>query len=220
MYKIPHTADYKKAEIDDKGFTYGDDLLGVLQTVVDTLGQKLSAKLVPALVNKLFPMAFKSTESTVATIGETFCNTKFKGKVASAAIGIDSANASKVMETVLSINKKNPFPGGIAMRYVKGTKAMLGFTRFPKTCIIELDGVDSKLSRAFFSKIWACLEELSIPYTLHWGKINFNLTPALVNKMYGEATVKKWKTCRNSLLNEKTRSVFTNVFMIKCGLAD
>ena len=220
MYKVPHTADYEKVERDDKGFTYGDDLLGVLQTVVDTLGPKLSAKLVPALVNKLFPMAFKSAESTTATIGETFCNTKFKGKVASAAIGIDSSNASRVIETVLSINKKNPFPGGIAMRYVKGTKAMLGFTRFPKTCIIELDGVDSKLSRAFFSKIWDCLEELSIPYTLHWGKINFNLTPALINKMYGAATVTKWKKCRKSLLNEKSRKVFTNDFMIKCGLAD
>lgn len=220
MYKIPYRENYPKIQIDDKGFTYGDDLLGVIQTVVDALGPKLSAKLVRVLVNKFFPLAFKSRESTIGTIGETFCNTKFKGKVASAAIGIDSSNVSTVLEEVIKINKTNPFPGGIALRFVKGTGALLGFTHFPKTCIIELDGVDSNLSRTFFKRIWDRLEELSIPYTLHWGKINFNLNPDLVKKMYGAETVKKWQACRNKLLNVETRKVFTNTFMIKCGLAE
>lgn len=220
MYKIPYRDDYPKNQIDDRGFTYGDDLLGVIGTIVDTLGPGLSTLLVPPLVNKLFPLAFKSTESTIGTMGETFSNTKFKGKVGSAAIGIHTSNASKVVEEIVQINKQNPFPGGVALRYVKGTDALLGFTHFNKTCIIELDGVDSHLSRTFFEKIWNRLEELLIPYTLHWGKINFNLNPQLLKKMYGEENINKWKTCRKSLLSEASQKVFTNEFMYKCGLAD
>lgn len=219
MYKIPYRADYPKIQRDDQGFTYGDDLLGVVQTILDSLGPGLSALLVPALVNKLFPLAFTATGSRIGTIGETFNNTKFRGKAGSAAIGINCSNASKVIEEIVSINKENPFPGGIALRYVKGTEALLGFTHFNKTCIMELDGVDSEISRAFFKKVWDRLEELSIPYTLHWGKINFNLNPVLIQKMYGD-NVAKWKTCRKSLLNTDARKVFTNEFMVNCGLSD
>jgi hypothetical protein len=37
--------------------------------------------------------------------------------------------------------------------------------------------------------------------------------------MYGDTLVEKWKTCRQQLLDEATRKVFTNTFMEKCGLA-
>jgi hypothetical protein len=60
---------------------------------------------------------------------------------------------------------------------------------------------------------------LDISFTLHWGKINFILNPALVQKMYGD-NVAKWKECRNQLLSEKSKRVFTNAFMVQCGLAD
>ncbi|MEP7229765.1 MAG: FAD-linked oxidase [Ginsengibacter sp.] len=219
MYKTPYREDYTRIPRDDKGFTYGDDLLGVVQTILDHLGTGLSSMLVPGLVNKLFPLAFKSTEAMTGTLGETFSNTKFRGKAGSAAIGIHTSNASTVVEEIVKINAENPFPGALALRYVKGTQALLGFTHFDKTCILELDGVDSQLSRTFFKKVWDRLEELSIPYTLHWGKINFNLSPELLQKMYGD-NLAKWKACRKSLLSDESQKVFTNDFMIKCGLTD
>ena len=217
MYKVPYTDDYTRITTDDTGFTYGDDLLGVVQTILDNIGPGLSSLLVPPLVNKLFPLAFTSNVSMTGTLGETFSNTKFRGKAASAAIGIHTADASKVVEEIVAINKDNPFPGALALRYVKGTEALLGFTHFDKTCILELDGVDSQLSRTFFTKVWARLEELSIPYTLHWGKLNFNLNPDLLQKMYGENII-KWKECRKSLLSDEAQKVFTNNFMVQCGL--
>lgn len=219
MYKIPYSEDYTRIPRDDKGFTYGDDLLGVVQTVLDHLGSALSSKLVPSLVNKLFPLAFQSSEAMTGTIGETFSNTKFRGKAGSAAIGIHTSNASTVVEEIVKINEANPFPGALALRYVKGTDALLGFTHFDKTCILELDGVDSDLSRNFFEKVWERLEELSIPYTLHWGKINFRLSPELLQKMYGDKLV-TWKACRQALLDSDVQKVFTNNFMIKCGLTE
>ncbi len=45
MYKTPYRDDYTKITTDDKGFTYGDDLLGVVETVLDTIGPDLSSLL-------------------------------------------------------------------------------------------------------------------------------------------------------------------------------
>lgn len=219
MYKVPYQEDYTKIKVDDKGFTYGDDLLGVIQTVLDALGPGLSSILVPGLVNKLFPLAFTANVSMKGTLGETFSNTKFRGKAASAAIGVHINNASAVLEEIVAINKGFPFAGALALRYVKGTDALLGFTHFDKTCVMELDGLDSKLSRTFIKKVWARLEELSIPFTMHWGKFNFNLNSQLLQKMYGDKLT-TWKAQRNSLLSDDVKKVFTNNFMMQCGLND
>ena len=219
MYKVPYRDDYTRITTDDKGFTYGDDLLGVVQKILDALGPGLSSLLVPGLVNKLFPLAFTANVSMTGTIGETFSNTKFRGQAASAAIGVHTDDASTVLEEIIAINKKFPFAGALALRYVKGTEALLGFTHFDKTCIMELDGVDSQLSRTFIQKVWARLEELSIPFTMHWGKFNFDLNPDLLQKMYGD-NIAKWKACRKSLLSDQVQKVFTNDFMVQCGLND
>jgi len=220
IYKMPYRDDYTKIQRDDNGFTYGDDLLGVLETVIDGLGSNLSGLLVPPLVNKLFPLAFAASDSITGTVGEMFSNTKFRGKVGSTAIGIHTSNASTVIEEVVELSKKYPYPGGIALRFVKGTEAMLGFTHFNKTCVLELDGIDSGITRTFYGKIWERLEQLSIPYTLHWGKMNFNLNAALIKKMYGESNINKWKASRKALLNADAQKIFTNDFLVQCGLGD
>jgi hypothetical protein len=219
LYKIPYRNDYPKPTPAPGNFQYGDELLGLIQTILDNLGKKLTQKLVPPLVTKLFPLAFASNEEVTGTIGEMFTNTKFRGKAASAAMAIDTANASRAIEEIVRLNAKTPFAGGLALRFVKGTEALLGFTKFEKTCVLEMDGVDSATSRRFFSNTWNRFEELNIPYTLHWGKINFNLNEALIRKMYGDVTVNKWLAARHKLLDEATQKVFTNDFMVRCGLA-
>lgn len=217
MYKEPYREDYTKITTDDKGFMYGDDLLGVMETVLDTLGPNISSLLIPGIVNKLFPLAFTANVSMIGTVGETFSNTKFRGKAASAAIAVHTSDASTVLEEIVAINKNFPFAGALALRYVKATEALLGFTHFDKTCIMELDGVDSQLSRTFVQKVWARLQQLNIPFTMHWGKFNFGLHPDQVQKMYGDKLT-KWKACRNSLLTDEVKKVFTNNFMVQCGL--
>ncbi len=217
LYKQPYRSNYDRREPVHDGFTYGDDLLGLVQTVLDSLGP-LSDAIVPSLVNTLFPLAYKKVPPETGTVGETFTGTKFRGKVGSAAIGIDIKDSAQVVKEIIRLNDKRAFPGGLSLRYVKGTQASLGFTKFPKTCVLELDGVDSKKTRKFYESVWDRLEELNIPYTLHWGKINFNLNKKRVEDMYGQDTVETWIETRNSLLDEATREVFTNKFIEKCGL--
>ena len=62
------------------------------------------------------------------------------------------------------------------------------------------------------------MEQENIPYTLHWGKYNINLSPDRVRKMYGDNSVDKWISSRRKLLDAKTRRVFNNAFMYRCGL--
>ena len=81
-----------------------------------------------------------------------------------------------------------------------------------------MDGLDAKVTRAFFEKVWLTLEEKNIPYTLHWGKMNFILNAPRVRKLYGDDKVNAWIQARHNLLSEQTRKVFTNDFMIECGL--
>jgi hypothetical protein len=218
MYKIPYTPSYPRRVRDSKGFQYGDNTLGLVQTILDVVGPRLSSALIPKLVNAMLPLAFKPAPAAFGTIGETFNNTKFRGKAASAAIGLNAKDVSRVLEEIIDINKQTPFAGALAFRYVKGTKALLGFTKLPLTCILELDGVESNLTRTFYQSVWDRLEQLNIPYTLHWGKINFNLSAQRIRKMYGDDIVNKWKNCREQLLDQSTRQVFTNAFMEKLGL--
>ncbi len=219
IYKLPYFTGYPPPNTESGKFQYGDELLGVMQSVLDAVGKPLRQKLIPPIVNKLFPLAYAAVEEVTGTIGEMFNNTKFRGQAASAAMAIDSKDASRAIEEIVSVNSQSVFAGGIALRFVKGTPATLGFTHFAKTCVLELDGVESKSSRKFFEKVWNRFEALGIPYTLHWGKVNFILNEERILSMYGENAVNQWKSWREKLLDEPTRKVFTNDFMVRCGLA-
>ena len=210
-FELPHTPLQRRSD-----FTYGDDLLGIISTLLDK--RPGSGLAIPALVNLMFGLAFKPEPPRTGTVREMFGYTKFRGKVASAAIAIDSADSPRTLELLIEVNKRTPFPGGLALRYIKGTGATLGFTRFPKTCVLEMDGVDGEAARDFFEAVWNRLEQEQIPYALHWGKINFNLNNARLEKMYGKSSVAAWVDARNTLLDPSVLPVFDNPFLKQCGL--
>jgi hypothetical protein len=216
-YHSPMRPGYQPHQPPSQGYTYGDDTMGIINVVLDTLGAAVPA-LVPALVNKLYPLALEDSNGTSGTMSETFSNTDIRGKASSAAIGIAAHDSPRVVEEIVKLNQQYAFPGILGLRYVKGTAATLGFTRFPLTCVLELDGIESKPTRAFLQRIWDLLENLGIAYTLHWGKVNFNLNPARLRRMYGDDKVESWLQARYRLLDAPTRAVFTNGFMEQCGL--
>jgi hypothetical protein len=106
----------------------------------------------------------------------------------------------------------------IAMRFVKGTKATLGFTRFENTCVLELDGADSSLNYKFVEAFTIHIENKNIEYAIHWGKINNVLNEKRIRYMYGDSRVDQWLQHRNQLLSAETRKVFNNEFLERCGL--
>ena len=71
----------------------------------------------------------------------------------------------------MSLNQKNgPYAALLSLPNVKGTPATLGFTRFPRTCIIEIDGPFSGRSAYFHQRAWAAFATAGIPHTFHWGR--------------------------------------------------
>ncbi|PCJ94418.1 MAG: FAD-linked oxidase [Flavobacteriaceae bacterium] len=210
-FQLPHTPLQRNNE-----FTYGDDLLGIISTVLDKL--PLAQLSIPTLVNLMFKLAFKPEDPRVGTIREMFNYTKFRGKVASAAMAIAIQDSPRALELIVEVNKHKSFPGGLSLRYVKGTQATLGFTKFPNTCVLEMDGIDGQKARDFFEAVWNKFEQENISYTLHWGKINFNLNEARIKQMYGDASVAAWINARNQLLSIPALNVFSNKFIEDCGL--
>ena len=197
-------------------FTYGDSTMGLIQTILDKIGP-FAPLLVPPMVNLLYPQALEDTNGVVGTMSEFFGNTNVRGKATSAAIAVSATDSTTVLEEIVKLNAGHPFPGVMGLRWVKKTPALLGFTRFPVTCVVELDGVTSALTDAFLQRLWDRLDEMRIAYTMHWGKVNFGLTEARVRTMYGGG-VDTWLRARQQLLDAPTRAVFTNAFMHQCGL--
>ncbi len=215
LYKTAYREDYERLAPSPK-FQYGENTFGVLQTILDHLGPA-SELLIPGLVNALYPLAYQEGMPREGTFGEHFGTTRVRGKASSFAIGMDMKDCATVMEMVVDANRTDPFPGVTAMRFVKGTAATLGFTRFERTCVMELDAMDCNAARTFHQLILHRMETAGIAYTLHWGKVNSMIDRARLDRMYGPS-VADWKKARTTLLAPEVMEVFNNQFMERCGL--
>jgi FAD/FMN-containing dehydrogenase len=215
MYKKPYQTNYTPLKPDPEKLGPGDDAPAFIGTFLETL-----PALIPAAINTLTSSSLTLYEKGTGTIGEVFNNTLLRGKLLSAAIAIPIDRIKEVIGVLAEINDipsvKN-FPGIYAFRFVKGTKATLGFTKFEKTCVVEMDGAYSDRSIEYCKKVWDKLEEKNIPFACHWGK-QTDLSPTRIKYMYGEEAVNSWKSARNSLLDIGSKKVFTNPIMVKWGL--
>ena len=221
MYKSVYKEGYEPIDTTSEGYTYGDDTLGIMQTVLDRLESSagfLNRALVPKMVNSLFNLAYDRPEEAHGTIGETFRNTIFRGKLFSAAFGIDCKDFRSVVDICLEINKTHKLAGILAMRFVKGSQATLGFTRWERSCVLELDGVDASINHQFVKLLAETMEAKQIVYTLHWGKINRILDKERIMYMFGEERIKSWKRQRSRIMDKKIQQLFNNEFMQQCGL--
>ena len=220
MYKGPYDKNYVHEHKMKEGFTYGDSLTGVIQTIIDAAGG-IIRPFIPKLTTLFFGQAYKQEEKKkgkFATVGDMFGATNTRGTLASMAIAVDASDCTRALKLILDFNKKCPFPGGIGVRYLKGSQATLGFTKFDLTCVIELDGLDCDIARKFYEDFYEILEKEKIKFTLHWGKFNYMLNKGRVRKMFGGKRMNEWVRSRHALLDHKTREVFANKFIEKCGL--
>lgn len=215
MYKKPYSTNYTPPNPNSEGIGPGDDAPAFIGKVLETV-----PALIPAAINALTKSSLTLYEKATGTIGEIFNNTLLRGRLLSAAIAIPTDKIPEVINVLAEVNAlpsvKN-FPGIYAFRFVKGTKATLGFTKFDKTCVVEMDGAYSDRSIEYCKKVWDKLEEKGIPFACHWGK-QTDLSPTRIEYMYGKAAVKSWKDARNLLLDTGAKKVFTNPIMVKWGL--
>ena len=215
MYKKTYQTNYIPPNPNSQGIGPGDDAPAFIGKMLETI-----PALIPKAINTLTKSSLTLYEKVIGTIGEIFNNTLLRGRLLSAAVAIPIERIKEVIGVLAEVNDipsvKN-FPGIYAFRFVKGTKATLGFTKFDKTCVVEMDGAYSDRSIEYCKKVWDKLEEKNIPFACHWGK-QTDLSPSRIKYMYGQEAVDSWKAARNSLLDADSKKVFTNPIMVKWGL--
>lgn len=217
MYQRPYHTGYPPPEVSSSGLGPGDDLLAVVGKLGDVAGL-IVAPLVNALVTSQYSQFGPGTPkpAQVGTPGEIFFSTVTLQKEMSAEIGVALGDTLRVLDLMLGLPEVKDYPGLLAFRWVKGSKALLAFTRFDTTCTIEFPAAYADNTMAYYNAVWRGLEAAGIPYTLHWGQIN-NFTPARVQAMYG-AAANHWVVSRNAVLDPPARAVFTSPFLQSCGL--
>lgn len=215
MYKKPYHINYTPPNPNSEDIGPGDDAPAFIGKVLETV-----PALIPKAINTLTKSSLTLYEKATGTIGEIFNNTLLRGKLLSAALAIPIDRIKEVINVLAEVNAMpsvNNFPGIYAFRFVKGTKATLGFTKFEKTCVVEMDGAYNNRAIDYCKKVWDKLEEKGIPFACHWGK-QTDLSPKRIEYMYGKAAIKSWKDARNMLLDAGSKKVFTNPIMEKWGL--
>ena len=211
MYKRGFREDYTPPPL-SQGSGPGDDAPAFIGLLTDLLPDSI-----PGLVNTIVAGNYKEYQDQYGTLAEIFTNTDTRGKVDSTAMGVPLERVREALDALLFEHRRSgPFAGVFALRYVKGTEATLGFTRYPVTCVVELDGVTSNTTEEFYSNAWKRLRTERIPFTFHWGKQN-DLTATRVRAMY-EERADSWIKARRAVLTVAQRAMFSNRFLKKLNM--
>ncbi len=219
MYKKPYRSENRA------GNTVQHLVYTELIDVVGSLASRYSRQiplLLKAMKKSIFPLAGQVTEGTH---GEIFSDTKYTGPAFGIAFGVALEHYERGVETMIRIaNQYGPVPGALGIRFVKASAATLGFTKFPLTCIVEMDGLRWDDTRNmvsledFEAALFRDLQRQGIPFTLHWGKNTAWSMPGLTEYMYGTRD-DEWIAVRSRLLGKKMCDIFSNEFLDKARLS-
>jgi hypothetical protein len=155
-------------------------------------------------------------------IRDLFRGERVLGRTLGCGVGLELHRAQEALEIAFKAYRDagQLMPIILSHRFVKGTRALLGFTRFTPTAVLEIDAINTPGTRRYLQRVWADLDAAGIPFTLHWGKFNAHLTPARVRRMYGSDVVDQWIASRNALLQSpEVGRVFANPFITRLQLA-
>jgi hypothetical protein len=221
MYKKPYRSDYPDPVPRVKTSIYRDLILLFIK--IAEKWKDSIPKLIKILETSILP---KVDKNVTGMLSEIFWDAGYQGPAFACSVGIDYRDSEKALELLTKLAKKEgPIPGIYAMRFVKQSKATLAFTRFPITCMLEIDGIiwDGNKNKKmitlekFCTRMIEVLKENNIPFTIHWGKNADWAFPGLVNHMYGNDAA-KWKQYRTGLLSAKAQKLFSNKFLGDIGL--
>lgn len=221
MYKKPYTSTYPDPFTTIEKSVYRD-LIYLLIKISEKFPKRI-----PFFIKQLQKQILPDVnEESLGTLYETFWDAPYQGPAFACSFGVDSKDAERALKVLVDLTKnEGPIPGIYAMRFVKKSEATLAFTKFPVTCIIEIDGVLWKKSRKLMSlkefsrRMIQVLQKNNIPFTIHWGKNSDWRFPGLLQHMYGDKAA-EWQEYRNSLLSKEMAALFSNDFLKKVKLYD
>lgn len=219
MFETPWTDTYQPPQWDDADSGPGASGLEVIAGLYSLIPKPLG-KAVQPLLNQQVRNHLAPFELT-APMKDIFSGENTQGPVFASGIGMPLDRAVEGLQIAIDTYHKfgAVLPVLLTLRFVKGTKALLGFTKYDQTCVMEVDSLNTPKARDYAKRVWTRLEEADIPFTMHWGKFNSFLNKTRLRHMYGD-NMDKWIASREALLETpKVRQVFTNAFLKSVGLA-
>lgn len=117
-----------------------------------------------------------------------------------------------------ALKKIGKAPVAFACRYALQSPGLLAFIRFPRTAIIDIDGIDTKATRRMMATALDDLRAAGIPHAEHWGKVN-QMTAASVRDAYGP-DLETWMKARTELLDRQGEYVFGSAFLDRLGMTN
>ena len=212
MYQMPG-GKAKRERASSGGMEPGDDVLAFIGGLTDAVPAAI-----PELATKLVEAQLTEVSGERATPGATFGSTSIRGTVLSAELAVSLADSRRALEACVDVARQFSFPGLVAGRFVKASRATLAFTRFaPVSCTIELPGAGSARTTEYYERVFERLDQEAVPFTLHWGQCG-DFSAVRVRSMYG-AAVDIWLAQRRKLLSAAGRRLFSNAFLERMGLA-
>jgi hypothetical protein len=205
-----------------KEFIYRDLIL-LLIKISETFPAAIPL-FVKALNSAILP---KEDKVIVGKLSEIFWDAGYQGPAFACSFGVDHKDSPKALELLTKLTRdEGPVPGIFAMRFIKKSEALLAFSKFPITCMLEIDGIQWEKSNKLMSleeystRMIEVLTENNIPFTLHWGKNAAWGFPKLSEIMYGSDAIEKWMEIRSAFLTEEMAEVFSNDFLETIGLSN
>lgn len=220
MFESPYTDDYQQPQYDPDEPGPGQSALHVMGSLLALLPDVLARPILNAQVRDRFVPTTKK-KPVRAVVRDLFRGEPVKGKTLSTAMGVRLEDALPALSVAFKVYKSTQevLPILLSMRFVKASPALLGLAPFaPATCMLEVDSINIAATRKYLDRLWTALRQAGITFTVHWGKFNDCLEPALVRSIYGER-FERWKRARRALLrDEALGDVFSNPFSARVGV--
>lgn len=151
--------------------------------------------------------------------GEAFNFTTPRGGTVGASFAVPAERSLEVLAVAeAALKRAGKAPVAFACRYAVKSPGLLAFTRFPRTAIIDIDGLDAPATRKVMETTIADLRAVGLPHTEHWGKIN-QLTATSVRDSYG-TDLERWIKTRTDLLDRDGEYVFGSAFLDRLGMTN
>ena len=173
--------------------------------------------LTPPITKAVLQDQLKPIAGRRASWGQSFNYTTPRAGAAGAAVAVPAECTLEVLAIFQNALKAaGPAPVAFACRYARQSPGYLAFQRFAKTAIVDIDGIDSRATRAVMTRAVGDLRAAGIPNAEHWGKLN-QLTADSVREAYGP-DLDAWLRVRAKVLDREGEYVFGSAFLDRLGM--
>ncbi len=112
----------------------------------------------------------------------------------------------------------NQFLGGIGVRFVRGSDALLAMNNKPMNVFVELQSLYTSELPAIHAAIGQALTQAGVPYCGHWGQWAMN-TPSVLQRWWTQAAIDGWKAARDEFLpTPGAKAIFSSPILANSGL--